>query len=74
MKQDRFAEAVRTAKYSQLESIRHYVAEFFITTLVNGINHRSFSLEFIQQLGYWAYEICPDEPAFNEIYRSIEII
>ena len=74
MKQDRFDEAVRSAKYSQHESIRHYVAEFFLITLVNGIKQSNFSLEFIQQLGNWAYEICPDEPAFQEIYRNMEII
>ncbi len=74
MKQDRFGEAVRTAKYSQHESIRHYVAEFFIITLVNGIKQSNLSLEFIQQLGKWAYGICPNEPAFQEIYRNIGII
>ena len=74
MKRDKFGEAVRSAKSSQHESIRHYVAEFFIITLVNGIKQRSLTLEFVQQLGHWAYEICPNEPAFQEIYRNIEII
>jgi hypothetical protein len=74
MKQDKFDEAVSSAKYSQHDSIRHYVAEFFIITLVNGIKQRSLTLEFVQQLGHWAYEICPDEPAFQEIYRNIQII
>ncbi|MGB3754824.1 MAG: peptidase M, neutral zinc metallopeptidase site, partial [Rivularia sp. (in: cyanobacteria)] len=74
MKQDRFKEAVRSAKSSQHDSIRLYVAEFLITTLVNGIKQRNLSFEFIQQLGYSAYEICPDEPAFQEIYRNIQII
>ena len=74
MKQDRFKEAVRSAKSSQHDSIRLYVAEFLITTLVNGIKQRNLSFEFIQQLGYSAYEICPHEPAFQEIYRNMGII
>lgn len=74
MNRDKFDEAVRSAKYSQHDSIRFYIAELFIITLVNGIKERNLSLEFIQQLGTWAYEICPDEPAFQEIYQSINII
>ncbi len=38
MKRDRFDEAIRRAKYSQHESIRHYIAEFFIMTLVVVLN------------------------------------
>ncbi len=53
--------------------MRHYVAEFFIMTLVKGIEDRDLSLDLIQQLGRWAYEICPDEPAFQEIYHSLKI-
>lgn len=74
MRQDKFAEAVYSAKYSEHDAIRHYIAEFFITTLIDGIKQKNLSLEFIQQLGNWAYEICPDEPEFQEIYRNIEII
>lgn len=73
MKRDRFDEAIRRAKCSQHESIRHYVAEFFIMTLVKGIQDRDLSLDLIQQLGRWAYEICPNEPAFQEIYHSLKI-
>ncbi|MDZ8051651.1 MAG: peptidase M, neutral zinc metallopeptidase site [Aulosira sp. ZfuVER01] len=73
MKCDRFDEAIRRAKYSQHESIRHYVAQFFIMTLVKGLEDRDLSFELVQQLGRWAYEICPDEPAFQTIYHSLNI-
>ncbi|QMS89362.1 peptidase M, neutral zinc metallopeptidase site [Nostoc edaphicum CCNP1411] len=73
MKCDRFDEAVHRAKYSQHNSIRHYVAEFFIKTLLKGIQNRNLSFDLIQQLGRWAYQLCPDEPAFQEIYRSLNI-
>ncbi|MEH2289427.1 peptidase M, neutral zinc metallopeptidase site [Nostoc sp.] len=73
MKCDRFDEAVHYAKYSQHNSISHYVAEFFINTLVKGIQNRNLSFDLIQQLGRWAYELCPDEPAFQEIYHSLKI-
>jgi hypothetical protein len=73
MKRDRFDEAIRRAKYSQHESVRHYVAQFFIMTLIQGIQDRDLSVDLIQQLGRWAYEICPDEPTFQEIYHSLKI-
>ncbi|MEH2081686.1 MAG: peptidase M, neutral zinc metallopeptidase site [Nostoc sp.] len=73
MKCDRFDEAVHRAKYSQHSSIRNYVAEFFINTLVKGIQNRNLSFDLIQQLGRWAYELCPEELAFQEIYHSLKI-
>ncbi|MCC5601290.1 peptidase M, neutral zinc metallopeptidase site [Nostoc favosum] len=73
MKCDSFDEAVHRAKYSQHDSIRYYVADFFIKTLLKGIQNRDLSFNLIQQLGSWAYELCPDEPAFQEIYRSLKI-
>lgn len=73
MKSDRFDEAVHRAKYSQHDSIRYYVADFFINTLLKGIKNRDLSFDLIQQLGGWAYELCPDEPAFQEIYHSLKI-
>ncbi|MCC5665130.1 peptidase M, neutral zinc metallopeptidase site [Nostoc sp. CHAB 5784] len=73
MKCDSFDEAVHRAKYSQHDSIRYYVADFFIKTLLKGIQNRDLSFNLIQQLGRWAYELCPDEPAFQEIYRSLKI-
>lgn len=73
MKCDRFDEAVRRAKYSQHDSISHYVAEFFIKALLKGIENHDLSFDSIQKLGRLAYELCPDEPAFQEIYHSLKI-
>lgn len=73
MKCDSFDEAVHRAKYSQHDSIRYYVADFFIKTLLKGIQNRDLSFDLIQQLGRWAYQLCPDEPAFQEIYHSLKI-
>jgi hypothetical protein len=73
MKRDRFEEAVRRAKFSQHEFIRQYIADFFIMTLIKGIKDRDLPIDLIQKLGRWAYEICPDEPAFQEIYHSLKI-
>ncbi|WP_375513024.1 peptidase M, neutral zinc metallopeptidase site [uncultured Nostoc sp.] len=73
MRCDRFDEAVHRAKYSQHDSIRYYIADFFVKTLIKGIQNRDLSFDFIQQLGRWAYELCPDEPAFQEMYRSLNL-
>jgi hypothetical protein len=73
IKRDRFDEAIRRAKISQHASTRHYVAELFIMTLVKGIQNKNLSWEVINQLGSWAYELCPDEPAFQEIFYSLKL-
>ena len=73
IKRDRFEEAILRAKYSQHDSIRHYVAEFLIMTLVKGMQKKNLSLDIIKQLGRWAYELCPDEPAFQEIFHSLNL-
>lgn len=73
MKRDRFEEAIRRAKNSPHASTRHYVAELFILTIVKGIQKKDIPLEIIKQLGTWAYELCPDEPAFQEIFYSLKL-
>lgn len=73
MKRDCFDASVRLAKNSQREPIRQYVAEFFILTLIKGIENRNLSFELVQNLGRWAYQLCPYEPAFQEIFRSLKL-
>lgn len=74
MKRSEFEEAVRKAKHSRHEQVRFKVAEFFIDILINGVNSGDLTNhQTIQQLGRWAYEICPDEPAFQEVYRSLRL-
>jgi hypothetical protein len=73
LKNDRFEEAVKRAKSSKNYQIRFLVAEICLDILIKGAESNSFSFELIHQLGRWAYELCPNEPAFQEIYRSLKI-
>ncbi|WP_353928985.1 peptidase M, neutral zinc metallopeptidase site [Okeanomitos corallinicola TIOX110] len=62
------------AKLSKRDRVRYIVAEFFLDMLIKGIQkNRLHDQELILQLGLWAYEICPHEPAFQEIYRSLKL-
>ncbi len=69
-----YEQVIKKAKNSRHESVRFTVAEFFIQTLINAVEINDIkNYQTIQQLGHWAYEICPNEPAFQEIYRSLRI-
>ncbi|WP_016951760.1 hypothetical protein [Anabaena sp. PCC 7108] len=72
--QNRFEEMVSKAKKSRYDRVRYIVAELFIDLLINGIKNDTLTDgEAILNLGKWAFEICPDEPAFQEIYRSLRL-
>ncbi|BAZ44481.1 peptidase M, neutral zinc metallopeptidase, zinc-binding site [Chondrocystis sp. NIES-4102] len=73
IRQDRFEEAVRQAKKSHHESIRFMVAEICIDILLTGAKNNSLPVDLMLKLGNWAYELCPREPAFQEIYSSLRI-
>ncbi|WP_234300736.1 hypothetical protein [Sphaerospermopsis aphanizomenoides] len=65
---------VRKARRSKRVRVRYIVAEFFIDILINGVQEGSLDdPEVMLQLGRWAYEICPDEPAFQEVYRGLRL-
>ncbi|MFQ4144145.1 peptidase M, neutral zinc metallopeptidase site [Chlorogloeopsis sp. ULAP02] len=69
-----FEAMVRRARYTPHQRVRFIVAEFFIDILLKGVNNGDLrEPEVILQLGRWAYEICPDEPAFQEVYRSLRL-
>jgi len=69
-----FEQAVNRARQSRHERIRYIVAEFLIEILVDAVNSgNADSPEIIQQLGRWAYELCPNDPAFQEIYRQLKL-
>ncbi|MBL1210639.1 peptidase M, neutral zinc metallopeptidase, zinc-binding site [Geminocystis sp. GBBB08] len=74
MKQNRFEDAVRKAKYSSNREIKHLVASICIEIALNGAKAKELDWETLQQLGRWAYEICPYEPDFREIYKALRII
>ncbi len=74
LKSRQFEAAVTKARRSQRKRVRYIVADFFIDILVNGVKRGDLNdPNTIKQLGRWAYEICPDEPEFQEVYRSLKI-
>ena len=73
MKRHRFEEAIRRAKYSTHKEVKYRVAEFLIKILLKDVENRQMPPHEILQLGRWAKELCPYEPAFQEIYRSLEL-
>ncbi|OKH54074.1 peptidase M, neutral zinc metallopeptidase site [Calothrix sp. HK-06] len=74
MKRGLYDQAVKKAKKSRNERVRFAVAEIFIQIIINAAEKGDASdYEMVQQLGRWAYEICPDAPEFREIYRSLRI-
>lgn len=73
LKSNQFEQLLQRAKRSTNHKIRFATAEIFIDMLINGANQKCLNHEEIYQLGYWAYQLCPHEPAFMEIYRSLNI-
>ncbi len=72
LKRQKYEEVVSKAKRSRHERVKFRVAEFFIEILINNIDKGDLrDYQAVQQLGRWAYEICPDEPAFQEVYRRL---
>ncbi|WP_017295094.1 hypothetical protein [Geminocystis herdmanii] len=74
MKQNRFEDAVRKAKYSSNQEIKHLVASVCIEIALNGAKAQELDWETLQQLARWAYEICPYEADFQEVYVALKII
>lgn len=76
MQRDRFEEAAHRAKYSKHERVRYIVSEFFLEVVIKNVSRNDLNYEemrVMKQLGRWAYEICPDEPAFQEVYRLMKL-
>ena len=65
--------AVTKAKQSQNHRLRKVMADICIEILLQAVNKRELSLNDIRRLGHWAYELCPHEPVFQEIYRSLQL-
>jgi hypothetical protein len=68
-----FEAVVQRAKRSSHERIRRIVAELFLDTLLRAVKNHDLAVEDIYRLGSWAYQLCPDEPDFQEIYRSLKL-
>ena len=73
MQNDQFDLAVMRAKSSENEQIKYYVAEFFFSTLIKGLESREMPIDLIQQLARWAYEICPNESQFKDFYDTLRL-
>jgi len=74
LKRQNYEDVVRKAKKSRHDRVRFTVANFFIDILMSAVKKGDLSnYQEVQQVGRWAYEICPDEPAFQEIYRSLRL-
>ncbi|NCO76162.1 MAG: peptidase M, neutral zinc metallopeptidase, zinc-binding site [Cyanobacteria bacterium] len=74
LKQNRFEDAVKKAKHSSNQEIKYLVASIFIEIALNGAKTKELDWETLQQLGRWAYDICPYEPDFRELYKALHII
>lgn len=73
MKQRRFDEAVRQAKYSGNDVIKSYLADLFMLNLVEQTKNGTSDHQGILQLARWAYELCPNDPQFQQIYKELGI-
>jgi hypothetical protein len=73
IKQNDFEGAINVAKRSDNEMIRFRLAEIFVDALLKGLENRSLSVEEMQQLAQWTYELCPHEPAFKPIFRQLKV-
>ncbi|BCL33639.1 peptidase M, neutral zinc metallopeptidase site [Nostoc sp. MS1] len=74
IKSDRYDEAVYRAKYSQYDAVSAYVGDYLMMILLNGMQNQSLPVHVADQLGHWVYELCPDDPDYQEIYRRLNIL
>ena len=73
LEQNKFEEAILVAKKSNYKPVKFKVADFFMQILSDVVKRELGDLQMIYQLGRFAYEICPNEPAFQEVYRSLKL-
>lgn len=71
---DRSDDAIYRAKYSEYDAVRLYVADSFMITAMNGVKNDTLSISVVNKLCRWCYELCPDDPEYQEIYRRLNII
>ena len=74
LKQKDFDRLIANAKYSKHQKVKFIVADFFINILIEESKKYSRNIEIMAQLGKWAYSVAPNEPAFQEVYRSLRSI
>jgi len=69
MKAQEYERAINFAKNASSPRVRFSAAETFIQIALKMADDQSSEFDTIRQLGKWAYEIAPHEPAFQEFYR-----
>ena len=73
LKTEQLEAAVQRAKRSNYQRIRKTMAEICVEILVQSSETQELSVEYMYKLGRWAYELCPYEPDFQEIYRKLNL-
>ena len=72
MERNRFSEAIEKAKRSRSQKLRHITAQLCLTLLIE--NSQKLPPELLIELVRSAYELCPDDPEFREVYKLFHII
>lgn len=77
MAQERFDDVVRKLKYSANHELKYKVASIFLEAVIKSVNQSYLTYEekrALKSIASWAYEICPYESDFIEIYQALDII
>jgi hypothetical protein len=67
----RFEDAIIRTKQSTDGSLRNKVAHLCLEILLDGLKNQSFSIEEVQQLALWAYQLDPEDADCLHIYQSL---
>ena len=73
--QNKYEEAVIFAKSSNHEKVRFAVAEVCLEIVLHILQNESItneSLNSMQTITHWAYELCPQEPSFQPVYSHLK--
>lgn len=77
MAEERFNEVIRKLKYSSNDELKYKVASIFLEVVIKGVNQGYLTYEekqALKEIADWAYQICPYESDFIEIYEALDII
>jgi hypothetical protein len=72
MERNQFSEAIKKAKRSRSQKLRHLTAQFCLDLLRE--NYQKLPPELLIELVRSAYELCPNDPEFREVYKLFHII
>lgn len=69
MRADKLEQAVQEAKRSRHQQVRNNLTEFFVKVFIEGFQKSELGFEDIHKIGQWAYELSPEDPMVQEIYK-----